>query len=255
MSGPDRVPIGAEARGKLRLWKRAALARYRRIEAVLAGRAFERAARDFNHKRGIGRQRAFFKLKAMLAEACPEEVNDGFALWSYLRPRESVVCPSEGVKLAELQDCVCVDYLAVGRTWDHGAERVTTGRGQGLWSFEASDHALGRCLQRGTAPHDLDAVIRAGHRGALAMRTGDGADFLIPAGNGSFLCSLRGGPDQSTGLPCVWVSARTWIHADMASDRVRLAARSCSPSSSLGASLLLPLALRHLAADAPEIRP
>jgi hypothetical protein len=39
----SRTPIGAEARGRVRAWKRAALARYRRIEAVLASDAFQKS--------------------------------------------------------------------------------------------------------------------------------------------------------------------------------------------------------------------
>jgi hypothetical protein len=257
MSASDRVPIDTASRGRLRQWKRAATARFLRIEAVLAGRAFERAARDFNHKKGIGRQRALAKLRVLLAEARFEEAHvasDGFALWSYLHPRDSVICPGKGVGPAELQDCCTVDYLVLGRTFNHEQDRVGAGRGTGLWSVEVSDHALGRCLQRDPRA-ELDAVIYAAHRSALAVRRGPRAGFLLPAGNGAFVCSLRAGPDTSTGQPCTWVSARTWLHADQLVDDRHFAPRATVPAARLGASLLLPLALRHLSPAASGVRP
>ena len=75
--------------------KRAASARHGRIEAVLASRAFRAASADFGHKRGKDRLRALHQLRATLHEANFEEVrhDDGFALWSYLHPRESVIAP------------------------------------------------------------------------------------------------------------------------------------------------------------------
>jgi hypothetical protein len=166
----------------------------------------------------------------------------------YLHPRQSVVCPGEGVGPAYLQDCATVDFIAIGRTWDHQSDCVVRGRGKGLWSIEVSDHALGRALQRDPTA-DLGALLFEAHRAAQALRIGVPKDgFLIPAGRGSFRCSLRGGPDETTGKYCVWVSAHTWLHADQLADDQHFAPSSATER--LGDSLLRPLALRHLDAAA-----
>jgi hypothetical protein len=242
----SRVPVGAEARGRLRQWKRAALDRFSRIEATLASRKFDKAARDFNHKSAVGRRRALPKLRAMLSEACFEEAHADYVLWAYFHPRESVVCPNEGVGPALLQDCVTVDFIALGRrTWNYAVERIGSERGQGLWSIEATDHALGRALQRDPAA-DLDALILEAHHAALAMRpAGPIFGFLLPAGNGAFRCSLRAGPDTSTGQDCVWVVAHTWLHNDQLAEDQHLAPAG-DPTERLGNHMLRPLALRHL---------
>jgi hypothetical protein len=54
----DKIPISTEARAKVRLWKRQTLARFQRIDAVIASAAFRQASRDFAHKKGKGRLRA-----------------------------------------------------------------------------------------------------------------------------------------------------------------------------------------------------
>ena len=49
----DKIPISTEARAKVRLWKRQTLARFQRIDAVIASAAFRQASRDFTHKREV----------------------------------------------------------------------------------------------------------------------------------------------------------------------------------------------------------
>jgi hypothetical protein len=246
----SHTPIDPLSRGRLRVWWGSTARRHARLEAVLDGRAFAAAARDYTHKAGRGRARALAKLKVLLAEAHFEEVAAGHALWSYLHPRDSVVCPNPGVGPAELQDCVCVNFIAIGQTWDHAREKVTRGRGTGLWSFEACAHALGRALQRDAAA-DLDAMLLAAHHAALAAAP-RAAAFLLPAGSGAFVCSLRAGPDTSTGKDCFWVVGHTWLHSDQLTDDQTFAA-AAPPRLALGAALLRPLALRHLAT--PESHP
>jgi hypothetical protein len=242
---PAHVPIDRASRGRLRLWKRATAARYERIAATLDGKPFAAAARDYNYKRGKGRARALAKLKVLLAEAHLETSDDDYALWSYLHPRDSVVTPNPGVGPSELQDCVCVDFVVVGQTWDYRHSRVTRGRGNGLWSFEASDHALGRALQRDPAA-DLDPMLLSAHHAALAAAPAT-STFLLPAGQGAFKCTLRAGPDTDTGKHCTWITAHTWIHADQMADGQVCAGRAELPAARLGSSVLLPMALRHLA--------
>jgi hypothetical protein len=163
----DKIPISTEARGKVRLWRRQALARFKRIDAVIASAACRQASRDFAHKKGKGRLRALPKLRKLMAEANFEggHVEDpAFVLWSFLHPRESVVRPGEGVSPARLQDGVCVDFVAIGATWDHTREKLSTGQSRGLWSLEVRDHALGRLAQRDPSA-DFDEVILGAHRG------------------------------------------------------------------------------------------
>jgi hypothetical protein len=58
----DKIPISTKARAKVWLWKRQALARFQRIDAVIASAAFSQASRDFTHKKGKRRLRALPKL-------------------------------------------------------------------------------------------------------------------------------------------------------------------------------------------------
>src|SRR5262249_29223509 len=254
----ERVPISTEARAKVRAWKRKAIARFERIDAVIESAAFQKAGPDFTHKKGKGRLRALPKVKALLAEAHFERAHledPAFALWSFLRPRNSVICPGEGVGPAKLQDCVTVDYVAIGHTWDHMRERVSTGRSRGLWTLEIRDHALGRLAQRD--PYvDFDEVIFKAHREVLRTRlvAFKGTSFLTPAGVGACVCSLTSGTDKELDRLCVCVSARTLIHADQIVETQPFAEISARVGERLGDNILLPVALHHWMKVSPGIR-
>ena len=90
MSADGRTPVGPEARGKLRAWKRIAQQRRERVVRIFNSDAFGKIGVDFRQKRGLGQRRALAKLRAMLAEARyigahPEP--PAHALWAILSPR------------------------------------------------------------------------------------------------------------------------------------------------------------------------
>jgi hypothetical protein len=81
------VPIGAEARGKLRVFKNILIAPQTKIEAAINSAAFEATSRDFVFKKAKGRVRALKKLDALLAPAILQGTHDDppMACWAWLQ--------------------------------------------------------------------------------------------------------------------------------------------------------------------------
>jgi hypothetical protein len=111
----NREPIGFEARGRLRELNKGLDADYRRLDATY--RAMGGMA-DFVRKTGKGPQRIFDRWNDAFrgAGAHLEEMRlDGkepVALWSILRPRDAVLANPDHPR--DEQDCVCVNYVALG---------------------------------------------------------------------------------------------------------------------------------------------
>jgi hypothetical protein len=116
------------------------------------------------------------------------------------------------------------------------------------------EHALGRAIQRtGQTPQ---AVVFDAHHSVLRTRTAlvlpeqnlDRApQFLLHAGQGAFVCSVRHGRDISLGREqSIHVRAHTWIDADQLHDDQRVFADDGEPGGRLGDTWLLPAPLRRL---------
>ena len=163
----------AQTRGQIRHWKKKLAERYDQ---------FDRAFNDRNAWAPIGidmikgaratRALALDKLTRRFGpgvtfeRAALKKRNQGYALWSILKPRDSVYADtqhdlSEAEFSSLTQDCVSVNYVYVG---------VRDGcifNGEGLWTLEVPDHALGRAVER-SRMLTPETIIREAHRNVLA---------------------------------------------------------------------------------------
>jgi hypothetical protein len=243
----------AEARGRLRVWKRAAADRYAAYVRVSRGGDFRAAVSQLVLRSSpAGRARVFRRFRdqlravatfegACLAGKCP------VAIWSVLRPRERVTIGLD-VPPHLQQECVVVEHLTLG------AMPTMMGVAKGLWSIEVPDHALRRLLERAPGV-DIDATLLAAHRAALRARLDDDEiaaamvdpdmSFLLPAGPGVFVCGFRVGDDVNVGL-MVYLFAHTWLHRDQLYDSQAPLLVEGGEGKRLGEGLLLPAPLRRL---------
>ena len=87
---------------------------------IFNSKEFGKIGVDFRQKCGVGQERAMTKLRHLLGEGRFVETRferPPFALWAVLRPRdEAIFCPEPGVTPGQLQKCISVDTLAVGKT-------------------------------------------------------------------------------------------------------------------------------------------
>jgi hypothetical protein len=218
-------------------------------------------------KRGsaTGRRRAFDKIAAAVG---PGPILEGLrldgehplAVWSILKPRDAVTvdaAPESGLA----QDCVTVNYMLAGMlpsTAPPGGRMV--GLCEGLWTLEVPDHALGRAIERsGLLP---DALIAEAHHQLLRLRADvvirdrcfDGAQrFLVKAGAGGFVCSLRPGEEVSLGRLTVSVRADTWLAEDMLHDDQVLLAEDGKPGERLGDCWLVPAPLCRIVRQGEQL--
>jgi hypothetical protein len=269
----------AAVRGQLRQWKEKLAQQYRQFDRAYCDARTHSFVQDFVKRSSReGRRRALRKLaRAFGPGITPEGLrldgNHPMAVWSILRPRESVAaCAPAESGLA--QDCVTVDFLLAG--WLPSL--AEGGLADGLWSLEIPDHALGRAIERsGGLP---DAIIAEAHHNVLRLRQDQlkqpeltvlpvaasdgfrmtlGSQFLVRAGGGGFVCELTLGPnveaDDDPRVPFselpgrelgVQVRAATWIAEDMVNERQVLLAGDGMPGERLGDGWLLPQPLRQL---------
>jgi hypothetical protein len=228
------IPIDTVSRGRLRRWKCELEKKSARLDRFISEST--RAAGDFGRCGAVGRERAFRKIDRGLT-AAGAGLNkawlgkDPFAIWSTLRPRIPVLAETEDP--GEQQPCVAVEYIALSRA----------GIGQGLWTIELPDHALGRFLQR--APDaNLDAAIEMAHVSLLTSELVPGT-VHVPAGPGAFLGSILAGQDKSLDMAVAgWFRARTWLHRDQLDDSAhflkpvgKLSPFAAIPLASLAASI------------------
>lgn len=225
---PPSTYAAAEVRGRLRQWKADLSRSYRIVDHLLAKQSAAVVAdlRAFCFRgSSTGRQRAFARISRMLAsagatlEGVRREGKAPIAVWSILKPRESVTFKPDDA--SDAQNCVTVNYVVVARLFE-GMAHV----GDGMWTLEIPDHALGRLLHRSV--DDAAGCIAVAHHAALRLRHQDVMDdlevnskvqFLLPAGPGGFVCSLRAAPDVSLdGAPNLHV---TGAHVDRGRHAVR----------------------------------
>jgi hypothetical protein len=248
----------AEVRGKMRLWTTELARRYRIFNHAYRDVGMLPLAEDMVKKTRLGRRRAFNKLAQMLGPGVTLETVrlDGkfpLAVWSILKPRDAVIVnatPESG----NAQDCVTVNYVLAGAMPHRPAGDI----GEGLWTLEVPDHALGRCikrcLERGIDPSPT-AIIREAHHNLLRLRAaavmpdnvlGSGHRFLVKAGPGGFVCQLRFAPDVSHGNYDVHVFAGTWLADDMLHEDQVLLVDDGKPGERLIDRWLVPALLRHI---------
>jgi hypothetical protein len=253
--------IGAEARGKLRLWKTAAEQRWAALDRLQS--QLQSVAVDFVKRTSLpGRRRVFARVDQQVRSqgAVLWDVRlsgpTPLALWAILKPREPVLLtPTEP---GETQDCVTIDYLVFGAVLGpHSA-----GRADGLWSLEVSDHALLRLLQR-LPGADLTATLFAAHHSSLALSARALAphlgqpktfanSFLLDTGSGAFICGVAIIEEVTTG-PSLYIRARTWLHHDQFSDH-QISLPSGRPGDRLGEGMLLPAPFRRLVKEDSGLR-
>jgi hypothetical protein len=243
------LPIDAEARGKLRAWRRAASERYQRLDATVGTKEFANIGEAFATKKGVGRDRAWTRLKNKLGahgarlQWCHQGDKIHYAIWAVLRPGQSLTLPEDHVRPDLTQDSVCVEYLLIG------GDKKRAKLGRGLWSLEVPDHALHRLAQRDRKA-DIGEVILEAHNAALWMPyddidTNPLRGFNLPAGDGVFLAKLYmadAHPEDQVDDMLVAVRPWTWLHRDQLTDdqEKRMARRAVNGQRSLGDTLLLP---------------
>jgi hypothetical protein len=138
-----------QTRGQLRHWKKKLAERYAIFERVYTNRnAWGPIGKDMIRGSGLTRRHALDKLTRLFGPGVTFEKaeikkrNQGYALWSILKPRGAVFVDSpRELSESELgsltQDCVCVNYICVGA---HGDLTIN---GEGLWTARNSRPRLG----------------------------------------------------------------------------------------------------------------
>jgi hypothetical protein len=234
-------------RGQLRHWKEKLARQYRVLERAFGNGVLRPLVEDMT-KRGSpqGRRRAFEKIvralgPGVILEGLRLDGDYPLALWSVLKPRESVTVDAP-VESGLMQDCVTVNYVLAGRL-----PRVLFGTSEGIWDLEVPDHALGRAIERsGLLP---DVLIAEAHHNLLRLRADivfpngrldKKTRFLVKAGAGGFVCQLRAGEDVSLGNAMRFrVRSDTWLAEDMLRDEQILLADDGAPGQRLSDSWLL----------------
>lgn len=250
----------AEARGRLRLWKQAAAKRYAAFDRATNNNPELLAEGGQMVMRALkGRARAFRRLRRLIPEDARFEgacLAGKFpvAVWAMLRPRNAVTVDTDNPSLR--QDCVVTEYLVVGAVpeWT-GTKPARVGRVTGKWSLEVPDHALLRLLQRSPGV-DIGAVLWSAHAAALRARVDNeqlypaladpARTFLLPAGDGVFVCGVIIGEDIKVGLSC-HLFAHTWLHNDQLYDNQTPLLVEAGTGARLGEGLFLPSPLHKLA--------
>jgi hypothetical protein len=248
----------AWSRGLVRQWKTKLAHNYaifNRVFSVYGNGNLWAATEDFTQKHSVkGRRRALDKLISSFGpgatlEQLRIEGKSPLAVWSILRPRESVATnalPESGMA----QDGVCVNYILAGRI--QGQPLLN----EGLWTLEIPDHALGRAVE--ISRKQPDAIIADAHRNILALSTsaircGDCLDtdhhFLVKAGDGGFICHLQVFRHESKWEFNTLVRTRTWLSNDMLGDDQVVLVGNGAPGERLGDSWLLPTPMRKVRSD------
>jgi hypothetical protein len=258
---PISLPIDAEARGKLRAWKRDFVKRHSSITAACTTPMMIKAMRGFARRGSVvGRRRAFDKLRRGFAPFATFDgvrlERDPLAVWHMLVARGSVVNAVDNP--SRNQDCIAVYYVLVGDLPNKRAFAM------GLWSLEVPDHAVGRLLQRDRHA-DINAVLGEAHRALLRIRSrrvhahfqNPARRFFLPAGNGVLVCNVYITPHRAENRDDAAISSErfniyarawTWLHRDQLSEQQigAILTDEGRPGERLGDGLLLPEPLRQV---------
>ena len=253
-------PVGAEARGRVRIWKKALSENCDRLMNAVARPAVKDGILAMVHRNSAkGKHRAFTRViaPAVGQRAIPIVLRldrHSVAVWAFLDPfdedNQHLNRPARN-----RQAGVAISYMVMGCTME-GPGLFT-----GHWTINVTDHALGRVLERDPGA-DLNAVLLAAHQTiigsshtkweALASnerRPGQPFSVLVAAGNGAFVCDM-GFTDEDEGL--IWLVARTWLHRDQlfeAQDRAVVLPAAMSADDRLGDDIMLPAPFRRIERD------
>lgn len=116
----------AQTRGRIRHWKKKLAERYVQFDQAFKTQAVGQTAIDMIRGSGLTRRHALDKLTRLLGPGVTFEKaelkkrNQGYALWSVLKPREGVAVIDAQTWLSEkeigslTQDCVSVNYIFAG---------------------------------------------------------------------------------------------------------------------------------------------
>jgi hypothetical protein len=237
----------AETRGRLRIWKRRLAERYAAFDRVYqATRNGKGAATEIGdlvggsrstREKALGKLTKAFGPGVVLEWAKLEKRGEAVAVWSILKPRESVTVEitrevSAGERASLVQDCVSVNYVVAG------TKRLLIA--DGLWTLEVPDHALGRAVERSRFLTP-EAIIREAHLNLLnaPMEAADRPTPYIKAGPGCFVGGLHFGNDVTVGQS-VHARVKTWLEESMLGpDQVPLRADG-APGKRMGDAFLMP---------------
>jgi hypothetical protein len=251
-----RDSIDAQARGRRRFYKHKLAADYSAFDAIWKSITTTQVG-DFMLKSAKGRRRVFDRINAAVTrcgarlEALRLDGRRPLALWAILKPRGAVSVDPEEPR--DGQSCVCVNYFAAGWRPDTPGGCVS----EGLWSFEMTDHALGRCLQR-TPGVDLTAAIFAAHHAVLNVDSRDlpqeaAIPFRLRVGPATWMCEIRVGYDISSNDREVRIVVRNYLEFDQLSPRqeseLMIEPRPQANGFRLGDAWLMPCPFRRLRCD------
>jgi hypothetical protein len=187
MSG---LPISAEARGRLRLWRARQKKISDRIMTYLDDREFNLAAADVSRKKGrIGRARALMRMRVLMKRA---------GLRQFGETRWAFIC----CDVPPFREAVHIRQVTVGLK-NYASTSCP-------WGISFTDHALARVLQR-MPGSDLTQVIWDAHAEVLQIGWPDDVNrFRVKAGLGSFAGGLVKIEDKMENVHLM-ILAKTWL--------------------------------------------
>jgi hypothetical protein len=231
MTQPNMMYGNAEIRGRLRVWKKQLAQHYAQFEAAYASLRngkLKSVPQDLIKCTRSGRERALTTIRRAIGPGATFEatyLNGRLALFSILKPRNSVACDiradvSESERASLLQDCITVNYFLIGQIPDALSNRDRIELAEGLWTLEVPDHALGRAVERSRFLHP-GAIIREAHLNLLELPN-TAVDLLrkkrkayIKAGSGCFAAAISAARDVSNNDQYgVHVRVATWLDED-----------------------------------------
>jgi hypothetical protein len=245
----------AETRGRLRLWKQKLAKSYTIFDDAcneLMANNMPLVA-DMVFCSRTGRKRAFDKINKSFGPGVTlESVNLGknnrsLAIWSILKPRGPVAIATEAASRQErvslMQNCVTVNYIVIGCIMD----RVQVG--EGLWTLEVPDHALGRAVERSGYLHP-EALIREAHKTILELPSSvlsqtnfgdhDTQGAYIKSGPGCFAGHFRIHEDVSRYGHTASVRVKTWLDQNQLHENQIILSEKGAPGDQLGDAVLKP---------------
>jgi hypothetical protein len=242
------------SKGQMRLWKLRLAREYREFETgctfcIDIVEDFVKRNSEAGRLRTLKRLDQAFGAGATfegrhLKGKCP------FAVWSILKPRNSVAAAYDPEEPGLTQNCVTINYVLAGSL--PSTPNKTTLM-TGVWTLELPDHAIGRAIERGRllgSKLTPDAIVREAHLNLLRLPEQVlrfDASFLVKAGAGGFVCDLRLGRDTKSRFDChVRIRTPTWLDEDQLHADQILLSEPGAPGKRLGDSWLLPTPLKHI---------
>jgi hypothetical protein len=211
---PERAAISNEIWRQLRAWKRELLPTAAVIETLLKKEALAQSLIEpCIRKRGVGRQRKLTELRRLLPGANVRVSFKDVLEVSWLSPKTAILADPQ--HQGESQDCLLVCYLVA---FPPTPRSVTC---HSAWALEAPDHACARFLQRApksdlrTALFDAALAFLAADAATVVPLVGRDTSVYLPAGQGSFACTVIGARTTDGRSSCVYARANTWLSDTM----------------------------------------